>query len=148
MIYTNELANIYKVALSAYRADTDLSTNLNNQTKLVKALKAGGFEILDEMTGCFKEDGQADYSIEKSVLVLCYNTDEVELLARLASETFNQDCVMMVNAQTHATKFVSCNNGQAHYGDPAGVFQLVTEETAKSLGGYSVDSKGNYWSVI
>lgn len=150
MLHTNEPANKIMVALSAYRATNNANTNSERQMVLLNALKAGGFEILDDnMTGCFREEGQAEFSIEESVMVLCHDILEVGLLARLAKEGFQQDCVMAVTTQTHTTRFVSYNDeGQVIISKAIGTLQQVDKNSLNALEGYTRDSIGNYWAVI
>lgn len=150
MLYTNEPTNKIMVALSAYRATKSITANKENQMLLLNALNAGGFEILDDnMTGCFKEDGQEDFSIEASVMVMCNDVLEVGLLARLAKEAFNQDCVMAVTTQTHTTRFVTyTDEGQVVFSKPMGSLQQVDKNSLNGLEGYTRDSIGNYWAVI
>ena len=114
------------------------------------ALNIGGFEILDDnMTGCFKEEGQEDFSIEESIMVLCHDILEVGLLARLAKECFQQDCVMAVTTQTHTTRFVTYNDkGQVIFSEPMGSLQQVDKDSLSGLEGFTRDSIGNYWAVI
>lgn len=150
MLHTNEPANKIMVALSAFRATESITTNSANQTLLLNALNAGGFEILDDnMTGCFKEEGQEEFSIEESVMVLCHDVLEVGLLARLAKEAFNQDCVMAVTTQTHTTRFVTyTDEGQVVFSKPMGSLQQVDKDSLSGLEGFTRDSIGNYWAVI
>ena len=149
MLHTNEPANKYMVAMSAYRATNSLDVNVQNQIVLLNALQAGGFEILDDnMTGCFKEEGQAEFSIEESVMVLAHNKIEVGLLARLASEGFNQDCVMQVATQTHTVRFVSFKDGWVNTSKSMGTLQQVDSNQTSKLEGFTRDSIGNYWAVI
>ncbi|QPB11950.1 hypothetical protein [Providencia phage PSTCR2] len=150
MLHTNEPANKIMVALSAYRATNNANTNSERQMVLLNALKAGGFEILDDnMTGCFREEGQTEFSIEESVMVLCHDVLEVGLLARLAKEGFQQDCVMAVTTQTHTTRFVTYNDeGQVIFSKPMGSLQQVDKDSLNKLEGFTRDSIGNYWAVI
>lgn len=150
MLYTNEPANKIMVALSAHRATNSEHTNKQRQLILLNALKAGGFEILDDnMIGCYREEGQAEHSIEESVMILCNDILEVGLIARLAKEGFQQDCVLAVTTQIHSTRFVTYNDdGQVIISEVMGKFQRVEESELDKLNGYSKDSTGNYWSII
>ncbi|QQK88311.1 hypothetical protein [Providencia phage PSTRCR_120] len=150
MLYTNEPANKIMVALSAYRATNSEHTNKQRQLVLLNALKAGGFEILDDnMIGCYREEGQAEHSIEESVMILCNDMLEVGLIARLAKEGFQQDCILAVTTQTHSARFVTYNDdGQVIISKVMGSLQQVDEDSLDNLEGFTKDSTGNYWSVI
>ncbi|QHJ80106.1 MAG: hypothetical protein [Caudoviricetes sp.] len=148
MLHTNEPANKIMVALSAYRATNSTQRNIESQVVLLNALKAGSFEILDDnMTGYYCEEGQPVPTVEQSVMVLCNDLLEVGLLARIAKEGFNQDCIMAVTTQTHTTRFVTYDdNGQVIFSKAMGTLQQV--KSSAGIEAYTIDSTGNVWAVI
>lgn len=137
MIYTNEPANKFRVFLTAYRAHESKEVNEKMTDGLVRTIKTypGAYGSLRATThlGCFREEGQAAASEERTIEVLCHTAKQVAELTWLACRTYNQDAVLVVNTQTH-TAYLSSIIIEGEYPQtyavlapevPLGTFQQV-----------------------
>lgn len=145
MLYTNEPANKHMVIMTAYTKGASVQHNIEQQIKLLNALAAGGFEILDDkLTRQEHTDGETDGVVEL-VMVLCHNVLEVGLLARLMAEGFNNKGIIKVSTQTHDVRSVVFMDGNVMISKSQGTLHQVEEVTH---GVSFTDSTGEIWAVI
>lgn len=105
MIHTKEPANVFYVLVSAARAGLTEKRNIERHTCLKVELMSDpeyyGFVTDTDLIGHYKEEGQEGATKERTVRVRCENRAQAINVARLACNTFEQDCVMVYKSQTH-----------------------------------------------
>lgn len=144
MLYTNEPANKNMVIMTAYRKGETTQRNIEQQIKLLNALAAGGFEILDDkLTRQEHVEGKQTEVVEL-VMVLCHNVLEVGLLARLMAEGFDNKGIIKVTTQTHDVRSVVFMDGSVMVSRSHGTLHRVEEVTH---GVSFTDSTGEIWAV-
>ncbi|QHJ79914.1 MAG: hypothetical protein [Caudoviricetes sp.] len=151
MIYTNEPANMYYVFVSAYRSYESVEVNELMQDALAKLINESPkmFGRIEDyrVTGCYHEVGSDSATEERTFKVLCTH-EQAENLAFMATDRFFQDCVLVVNSQTHTANLWRITVPQyrvvREITDLNGSLQPVSKPTGEC---YSVID-GQYWEVI
>lgn len=154
MIHTKEPANQFYVYLTAYRAT--YSDALNE--KLLKGMIAeirkypGIYGVIEQemVAGCFREAGQEEASIERTLKVRARNEIEADNLAFLACDRYDQDAVLEVASQTHTATLVSYKREGVHgtitrSREVIGTYTAVEQATGEC---YSVESGAQVWEVL
>lgn len=150
MIYTNEPANKFYVLVSAARANLSDMVNMARQLDLKALLQAEPeyYGVLEctGLTGCYREEGQAEASTERTYRVLCDNKAQAINVARLACNDFEQDCVMVYKSQTHTAGLLFCKGLDGYKATRLnGSFQQVDAPEGEC---YTMDAEGRIWEVI
>ncbi|QOC57707.1 putative S-adenosyl-L-methionine hydrolase [Erwinia phage pEp_SNUABM_10] len=146
MIHTNEPANQFFVYLSAYRSYESQEVNEKMTKGLISEVRKYpgmyGVIVREDVQGCFKEAGAEHASIERTIVVRCRSEYERDHLTYLACRVYNQDCVLVVNSQTHTASFANI--------EMVGEYPLSHPEVRAMQAGTFVqqDTGSEYYSMI
>lgn len=149
MIYTNEPVNTFYVYVSASRATLADIYNMQRTNKLKRDIceSEGFYGTLYQtgLTGFYREEGQEVATQERTIKVHCERLEQITHLVALACHDYQQDCVLVVNSQTHTARLASSEGGLLVYTDLNGTFQQVDAPQGEC---YTMDALGNYYEVI
>lgn len=113
MIHTKEPANVFYVYLTAYRALRPLEVNEAMTDGMLKTIRKfpGVFGNIEStaLEGCFREAGQKDATVERTIKIRCTKESQVAELTYLACYSYEQDAVLVVNSQTHKASLANLN---------------------------------------
>lgn len=127
----------YMILATAFRADNDEATNLKRNSLLRAALESNGIEVKTrEVEGCFREDGQDDYSVEATLQAMPLSWGKALEAADIACVSFQQDCVLVVDmASMEASLLAAKGNGYTR--TVIGHWRQATEADALASGAYT-----------
>lgn len=150
MIHTREPANVFYVLVSAARANLPDVSNMKRQLALRDALKFDPeyYGVLEctGLTGWYREEGQEVATQERTYRVRCENRAQAINVARLACNTFDQDCVLVYKSQTHTAGLMFCKGLDGYKTTRLnGSFQQVDKPTGEN---YTTDAEGRFWEVV
>lgn len=149
MIYTNEPANKFYVLISAARANLSLEENKKRHFALFVELNQAPskYGMIDgQVIGCYKEAGQQVATEENTIRVLCDTFQQAIEVTKLACKTYDQDCVLVYNSQTHTASLMSLEGiSGIQRVSLGGSFQEVAQPTGEN---YTRTITGRYWEVV
>lgn len=111
MIHTKEPVNCFTVYLTAYRSHYTSDVNEVFTKGLASKIRkfAGTYGSLksEAVEGCYKEAGNSEATVERTLQVFCRTEKQVAELTWLACHDYDQDAVLVVNSQTHTASLCS-----------------------------------------
>ncbi|APU03029.1 S-adenosyl-L-methionine hydrolase [Pectobacterium phage PP47] len=146
MIHTKERANQFTVFVSACRADKadQAFTRTNELRAWLKEYPAHVGVCVEEVTGVYREAGAHQATYEHTFKVECEDIMQVQRVCRYATFVFEQDCILVVNSQTHTAFLMSLDDAGFKTMPLSGVMQPVDCFYGEAG---TIDSKGQLWEV-
>ncbi|QGF19812.1 S-adenosyl-L-methionine hydrolase [Pectobacterium phage MA1A] len=146
MIYTKERANQFTVFISACRADKadQVETRTNELRAWLKEYPAHVGFCTEEVTGVYREAGAPKATYEHTFKVECEDIMQVQRVCRYATFVFEQECILVVNSQTHTAFLMTL--------DDAGFKTMPLNGTMQPVDCFygecgTIDSTGQLWEV-
>lgn len=96
----------YTVIASAYRAGESQAVNVEKHIDSGFELAALGYTRQIDVMGYYKEYGAPLPQIELSRAIPVFNMSEVSVLATLFCGGYNQDCILVINNDSHSAWLV------------------------------------------
>lgn len=96
----------YTVIASAYRAGESQAVNIEKHIDAGFELMALGYTRHVDVMGYYKESDAPLPQIELSRAIPVFNMSEVSVLATLFCGAYNQDCILVINNDSHSAWLV------------------------------------------
>ena len=127
----------YMILASAFRATNDEATNLKRNSLLRAALESQGIEVnARAVDGCFKEEGQDEYSVELTLQAMPLSWGKALTAAEVACESFAQDCILVVDMASMEASLLSANE-DGYERTVIGHWRQSTKADALASGAYT-----------
>ncbi len=128
----------YMIFATAFRANVTEAENAKRNDLMRAAMEVNSISMqVATVEGCFREDGQDEYTVEDTMQACNIGWWDVLLAADIACKSFKQDCILAVDMQSFEAELVAPLEGGSYQVTSIGHWRQATKADALASGAYT-----------